>query len=81
MRFTRDGQVELSDLIQMRERLFTENVCKIENWMWPGSSECIDLEAKEDIVRAFTMLSVEDGIELTAAIQDLSMLEAGEIKN
>lgn len=79
--FNRSGDVRFEDKVQTKEQMFVEKVIKIENVIWPGSSEPVTVETESDKKKLFSFLSMADGLEIILAIQNLSRLEEDEAKN
>lgn len=75
-----EGEFKMDEDLGRRDQLFCEKVVKIENWAFPGE-DARTITTEDEKLKVFDMLSAEDGTELMRAIQNLSKLMEGEVKN
>ena len=81
MRRRSQSQTIVHDSEELKKKVFLSSVVKVEGLTWPGESDPVIIEDVPGLEKLWGMLSDADGQEILDAVQDVSILEAGEIKN
>ena len=69
------------DMADVKERVFIKGVVRVEGLIWPGDTEPVIIEDEAAKKKLFSMLSEDDGREILEALEDMSTLKEGEVKN
>jgi hypothetical protein len=77
----KDGGAPQIDIDKFLGDLYLKNVVRIDNVLWPGSTAPVMITSVEDRLRFLECVPAGFMGAIYAAIQNLSKLDEGEVKN